>query len=647
VEDLRVGHGVTGFAGFIVLILVLAAVGGRLLGVRQSLRRALLVGFASLVVGYIFAFLVTRRHPGQLSPLVVVAAVVATMLLTVLAELVVRPGARPRTAGLPRPWRVLRRTGQRIRRYGQLARIAGRHGLAGFFGPGPAEPGTPGQLARRLRLALEEAGPIFVKLGQVLSTRTDLLSAAVTAELSQLQDRVSAAPWPAVQALLEEELGAGVDEVFAEIDRQPVAAASLAQAYRARRPGGAPVILKIQRPGIAELVTRDLDMIRHLTRRLEARAEWARTHHVADLGRGFADALAEELDFRVEARNIAAVTAAAPLGTTVRIPTVHADISGRRLLTLDRFDGVSVRDAGPRLDETGADRRALARELLGCLLRQILVEGTFHADPHPGNVLLLSSGQLALIDFGSVGRLDIRQQAALRRLFTAVTQRDPAELYEAVTELAAAPVRDGEVLEQTLTAFMTQHLGPGMTADAAMIRDLMAVLAQAGAAFPPVIGGVFRALITLDGTLRTLAPDFDMAAESQSVARQLAGDQFAPESLRAAAERELLTLLPMLRKLPRRADRISASLAEGRLTTNLRLFSDPRDVSVITTLVNRAVLGLLGSALGLMSVILLQGRGSPGLTKGITTLQLFGYIGLFLSVTLILRVVIDILRPRR
>src|SRR5262249_4824673 len=158
----------------------------------------------------------------------------------------------------------------------------------------------------------------------------------------------------------------------------------------------------------------------------------------------------------------------------------------------------------------------------------------------PGNVLLLSSGQLALIDFGSVGRLDIRQQAALRRLFTAVTQRDPAELYEAVTELAAAPVRDGEVLEQTLTAFLTQHLGPGMTADAAMIRDLMAVLAQAGAAFPPVMGGVFRALITLDGTLKTLAPDFDMAAESQSVARQLAGDQFAPESLRAATERELL-----------------------------------------------------------------------------------------------------------
>jgi ubiquinone biosynthesis protein len=403
----------------------------------------------------------------------------------------------------------------------------------------------------------------------------------------------------------------------------------------------------VQRPGIDELVTRDLEMIRRLTRRLEARAAWARGYHVAELGRGFADALAEELDFRAEARNIAAIAAVAPAHAAVLIPTVHADISSRRLLVLDRFEGTSLRDAGPRLDELGADRHALARDLLGCLLNQILVQGTFHADPHPGNVLVLRSGRLALIDFGSVGRLDIAQQAALRRLLVAVAQRDPAELYEAVTELAAAPAHDHEQLEQTLTAFMSAHLGPGMTPDAALVRDLLAVLGGAGLAFPPVIAGVFRALITLDGTLRALAPGFDTAAESQDIARQLAGEQLTPQSLRDAAASELLTLLPMLRRLPRRADRITAALAHGRFTTNLRLFSDPRDISVITTLVNRAVLGLVGSALGVMSVIMLLARGSPGISRGITLLQLSGYVGLFLSITLILRVVLEILRPHR
>ena len=323
---------------------------------------------------------------------------------------------------------------------------------------------------------------------------------------------------------------------------------------------------------------------------------------------------------------------------------MHVDISSRRLLVLERFDGPSIRDAGPLLDELGADRKTLARELLGYLLNQILIQGTFHADPHPGNILVLPSGQLGLIDFGSVGRLDIAQQAGLRRLLVAVAQRDPTELYEAVTELAIATGPGAEQLEQMLSAFMTGHLGPGMTPDAALIRDLLTVLSRAGVAFPPVIADVGRALVILDGTLRTLAPGFDMAGESQAIARQLAGEQLAPASLRDAATSELLTLLPMLRRLPRRADQISAALARGRFTTNLRLFSDPRDVSVVTTLVNRAVLALIGAALGGMSVVMLLTRGSPAVARGISLLQLFGYIGLFLSVTLLLRVVLEILR---
>ena len=163
----------------------------------------------------------------------------------------------------------------------------------------------------------------------------------------------------------------------------------------------------------------------------------------------------------------------------------------------------------------------------------------------------------------------------------------------------------------------------------------------------PVIAGVFRALVTLYGSLRTLAPGFDTAVESQAIARQLAGEQLAPQSLREAAAGELLTLLPMLRKLRRRADRISAALARGRLTTNLRLFSDPNDVTVITTLVNRAVLALAVAALGVISVIMLSQHTSPAVTRGVTLVQLFGYIRLFLSTTLILRVVLDILRPRQ
>ena len=638
-----------GLIEVIVLVLLLATAGGRLLGVRLPLRHALLAGLPGLAAGVVFAYLADRRHPGHITPQVVgtgvVAAIVTTMLAMVLVELLARPARQDLVlGGLPHPWRALRRMAQRTRRYGQLTRIAARYGLPGLASGGRAD---PAQLGRRLRLALEEAGPIFVKLGQVLSTRTDLLPVPVTAELAKLQDHVPPAPWPQIQALLAEELARDPFEVFKSLGPEPLASASLAQAIAAWRTDGTAVILKIQRPGIAEQVTRDMEMIRRLTRRAESQSELARAYHAGDLAAGFADALAEELDFRVEARNIAEIAAAAPAGTAVVIPAVHTDLSTRRLLVLERLDGVSIRDAGPRLDELGADRPALARELLGYLLRQILVQGTFHADPHPGNVLVLRSGQLALIDFGSVGRRNIGQQAALRQLLAAIGQRDPAGLYDAVTEPAVTRPGHEDALEQALAAFMTGHLGPGMTPDAAFLRDLLALLGRSGVAFPPVIGGVFRALLILDGTLRTLAPGFDITAESQALAGQFARAQLTPASLRDVATGELLTLLPMLRKLPRRADKITAALAEGRFTTSLRLFSDARDVSVITTLVNRAVLGLLGAALGMMSVILLLAPGSPRIASGLTVLQLLGYVGLFLAITLILRVALEIISPRR
>lgn len=633
--------------GAIAMVLLLAAVVSRLLGVRLPVTRAIVIGIPAAGAGYLSGDLLAKDDPGHVNAYAILGgigvAIVTMMLLTVLGELVTRPERQSRSP-LPHPWRALRRTVRDARRYGQLSRIAVRHGLPRA---GAVKRADPAELGRRLRLTLEEAGPIFVKLGQVLSTRTDLLPQAVVAELAKLQDRVPPAPWPAVRALLDEEIGRDIGQVFSHVDPEPLASASLAQAHAASLLDGSAVILKVQRPGVDELVARDLDMVRRLTRTLESQAAWARAYHVADLGRGFADALTEELDFRVEARNIAAIAAGAPAGATVRIPVVHTDLSSRRLLVLERLDGVSIKDAGPELDQHGADRATLARELLGYLLRQILVEGTFHADPHPGNVLYLSSGHLGLVDFGSVGRLDMRQQNAFQRLLVGVATRDAAELSEAVSELAVADIGNEEALEETLGAFMTQHLGKGMAVDTRALRRLIALLANEGIAFPPAIGSVFHALVTLDGTLRELAPEFDMAAESQELARRLAGRELVPKTLREATERELFALLPMLQRLPRRVDRIMAALSSGRFTTNLRLFTDPRDASFVTILVNRAVLGLLGSALGMMSVVLLLAQKSPVLAKGLTLLELLGYIGLFFSATLMFRVVLDIVNPRR
>jgi len=386
-----------------------------------------------------------------------------------------------------------------------------------------------------------------------------------------------------------------------------------------------------------------------MARALEARAAWAREYAVLAMTRGFASALREELDFRIEARNIAAVASS----SRVRVPAVYRQWSTSGVLVMEYLDGVSVRDAEPVLAESAADRHGLACGLLAAMLGQVMAEGTFHADPHPGNVLVLRDGQLALIDFGSVGRLDPLQQAALRRLLLAVARRNPAELHDALFDLAQAarPAAAGDdLLERTLAQFIAQHLGPGMVPDAAMFTTLFRLLLEFGLVFPPVIAGVFRAMITLEGTLARLDPGFQIMEESRKMAASWLGDLLGPASLRDAATDEMLGLLPVLRRLPRRVDRITTSLERGTLTTSVRLLADDRDRQFVASMVGRAVLAFLGAAFGVISVMLIGVRGGPLFfpaaagTGGTSLFHVFGYVGLFFSLVLILRVIIAITR---
>jgi ubiquinone biosynthesis protein len=246
---------------------------------------------------------------------------------------------------------------------------------------------------------------MFVKLGQVLSTRSDLIPPAAALELSRLQDRVPAETPDAIRHVLETELGGPIHEVFSEFDPEPLAAASIGQAHRARRPNGEEVIVKIQRPGIAEAVERDIMVLLELANTVESRTSWGADYRVVALAQEFADGLRDELDFRVEAKNISAIRANIAEFSEVQVPRVHEDLSTSRVLTMEWFDGVSARQVDD-IDELGVDRGKLADTLLRSALKQMLVDGHFHADPHPGNVLILRDGRIGLIDFGATGRLD-------------------------------------------------------------------------------------------------------------------------------------------------------------------------------------------------------------------------------------------------
>ena len=656
-------------------IILLSYGARRLLAERRfSLSRTIVAGLAGqALTNQIFTALATGLHHQRLPPYGTVLGFAALSwaggLLLAMAILVTWQAFIPAgTVPPPAIWpRSLRSRAARSRRYWQIVRIFTRCGVRPLIrGPWSAT------LARSLTEALDRSGVVFVKFGQVLSTRRDLLPPESIAELGRLQDRVSPLPWDQIEQVLGTELGG--TGMFADIDREPLASASIAQVHAATLRTGERVVIKVLRPGLAGLVERDLDIIARLARRTEARAGWARAIGVVALAEGFAVGLREEMDFRVEAANLAAASAASQASASqasasetsvseasasetsasaasgpegVVIPRAYHDLSTRRVLVMERLDGqalsqVASAAASPLAD---ADRERLARNLLDCVLRQIVIDGIFHADPHPGNVLLLADGRLGLIDFGSVGRLDSGLRAALQRLLLALDRGDPVALTDALLEVTARPDDlDEQALERSVGALLVRHLAAGRTPDITLFTELFRLVTRHELAVPPEFAATFRALSILEGGLTLLAPSFDIVAEAERFGQAQLAARLGPASLKEVAAEEVVSLLPMLRRLPRRVDRIAAAVEGGRLSVKVRVLADERDRKVITGWVQLGVLTVLAATAGFMAVALLALKGGPAMTSAIGLYQFLGYCLLVICALLALRVLAAVFR---
>ena len=646
----------------IVLVAGLAWASRRLLGLPVGALRALiaaLLGFAAALILGSALRADQPRHAGAFFTVVLGVPLIVAMVFIVTAEVLVPSGT------VPQPLELIRGARQavaRTRRYSQISRIAVRHGLGPYLNGRPLRGGDAAggraALALSLRRALEEAGVTFTKLGQLLSTRRDLLPEEFTTELAQLQDQAKPAPWEQVEEVIAQSLAAPIGQVFAELHPEPAAAASIAQVHKARLRSddgkGTEVAVKVQRPGIRATVEQDLDILLRLAVRLEGRARWARAVGAVAVARGFAAAMREELDFRVEARNMAAVAAtwagqqrAVGRSVSVVLPAVHEQLSSEHVLVIEWLDGVNLRAAGQLIDDRALDRAELTRALLRSMVYQITEGGVFHADPHPGNVLLLTDGRLALLDFGSVGRLDSQQRAALQDLLLALGRGDPAALRDALLELVTRPDEvDEQQLERALGQFMARHLAGGAAAAAEMFTDLFRLASRFELAIPPEIATVLRALGTLEGTLTLLTPGVDIASEAQAYAAAHVAGQVSPKAVQKTATDELIALLPVLRRLPRRFNRVTGAMEQGRLSLNVRLFADERDRRVVTGLTHQVLLAFLGAASGIVAALLFGAPGGPKIAATVSLFQLIGYNLLIVAAILVLRVLFLIFRNR-
>ena len=644
------------------LVAALAWASRRLLGLSVGVLRALIAGLLGFAVAALLGQALRAAQPGHEVAFLSVALgvpLIVAMIFLVAAEALVPTGTGP---GPVEVVRGTRRAIARSRRYSQISRVAVRHGLGPYLRGRRLRradaAGGRAALAASLRRALEEGGVTFTKLGQLLSTRRDLLPEEFISELSQLQDRAEPAPWEQVEEVIVQSLGVPAGQVFAELDPVPAAAASIAQVHKARLRRGdgsdAEVAVKVQRPGIRATVEQDLDIVQRIAAKLESRTRWARTYGLVALSQGFAAAMREELDFRVEARNMTAMAASWPAqqravggSVPVTLPALYDQLSSEHVLVIGWLDGVSLRKAGPLIDDRGLDRAELTRALMRSMVYQLTEGGVFHADPHPGNIMLLADDRLALLDFGSVGRLDAQLRSGLQNLLLAIGRGDPAALRDALLDLTTYPDElDEQQLERALGQFMAIHLGGGTAPSTEMFTDLFRLGFRFELTIPAEVGTVLRALATMEGTLTLVEPTFDLVVEARQYAAAHVTGQLSPRAVQKTAAEELMALLPVLRRLPRRADRITGAMEQGRFSVNVRLFADERDRRVVTDLTHRFLLTLLGAATGIGAVLLIGAPGGPEITPTVSLFQVIGYNLLIVASILVLRVLFAIFRSR-
>ena len=518
----------------------------------------------------------------------------------------------------------------------------------------------------RVRRALEELGPTFVKLGQMLTTRVDLFEPEWIAEFGKLQDSAPAAPWADVRRQLSEDLGAPPEEVFAAFNPEPLAAASIAQVHRARLEDGSEVVVKVRRPGIRPIIEADLRWLSRLAELAEAESPELRGFHPQEVVRQFTQSLRRELDFADECRNAERIaenfagyvdkdeptddaTAEAtpeppPALPIIVIPRVYWQWTGERVCVQEFIDGISGRKLAA-VDQAGLDRKILARRGGRAVLKMIVEDGFFHADPHPGNVFYLPGNRIAFIDFGMVGRLTEERRDQLIRLLLGLVKQEPRRVAEVMLDWTGDSAMDEDSLLLEIQTFVQQYHGVALKQLrlGAMLSDLVAILRQHQLALPPDLSLLVKAFISLEGMGRELDPDFDMAGEAMPLLEQALRARYAPTAFLQRGWRGVSEALSLVAGLPQDISRLLRAARRGRLEIHIDVTHLKRVGNQLDSAANRLVIGIVIAALIIGSSIVMTVPGGPTLLGQ----PFFGLLGFAGAVIGSIWLLLSIWRSRR
>lgn len=498
---------------------------------------------------------------------------------------------------------------------------------------------------RRVRHIMEELGPTFIKMGQILATRVDLFPPAYIAEFEKLLDQVPPLPFADLLPQLEEDLGSRIGDIFMEVDTQPIAAASLAQVHKAVLKDGTPVVLKIRRPGIRKIIEADLHLLDRLVDIVETDVPELRRYHPREVVRQFSQSLRRELDFAAESRNAERVAANLAGDANIMIPKVYWEFTGERLNVQEYVDGILGRNLNG-VETAGLNKRLLAERGVKAVLQMIMVDGFFHADPHPGNVFYLADNRLAFIDFGMMGRLtEERREQVISFLYGMVNHHAATvvEILEDWSDIVKTDTQTTLVVE--IDGFV-EHYSSLALKDLSlpmMIGDLMVIIRDHNLSLPPDLALLIKAYITLDGFGRYLEPEFNTLNFSAPIIQKLIADRYKPEAIAKRGWRNLVVIAELLSALPKELHQLLRASRKGTVQVDINVRGLDRHINKLNAAITRLTMGIVTAALIIGTSIIMTVKGGPE----ILGMPVFGFIGFVSASILGVWLLVSIWRGRK
>lgn len=480
----------------------------------------------------------------------------------------------------------------------------------------------------RVRRALEELGPTFVKLGQILATRVDLFGPEWIAEFSQLQDAAPSVPYEQIEPQLTEDLGRPPEEIFAWVDTQPLAAASLAQVHRARLQDGTEVVLKIRRPGIKPVVDADMRLLTRIAQIVDAEAPELRRFRPRELARQLTQSLRRELDFSAEARSAERIAANFSGQPDIVIPRIHWAWTGARINVQDLIVGIAGRHP-EQAAAAGLDRALLARRGANAVLKMMLEDGYFHADPHQGNVLYLPGNRIAFIDFGMIGRVSDERRYQLAVLLYGLVNHQSQKVADILTEWSLSDESDRATeLVDDLDAFVDQFHGiPLRQLDlAAMLSEVLTILRDHDISLPADLALLIKAFITLVGMGRQLDPGFDMASEAKPFLERVLMARNSPGALAKRGWHNVSSTANLIGGLPDDLRQLMRAARKGRLHAQIEVLPLEQAARRLDRAISRLTAGIVAAALIVGSAIVMTADREPAL-PGMPSFGMLGFLG--------------------